>query len=68
MNPVTPEELSELSSDCQRFASDVLTRANQTSSRDAEEHCGTLMVSGRDMYWNSDDESEDSLQDYLDQL
>jgi hypothetical protein len=68
MNPVTLEELSELSSDCQRFASDVLTRANQTSSRDAEEHYGTLMVSGRDMYWNSDDESEDSLQDYLDQL
>lgn len=68
MNPVLPEELNTLSSDCQRFALEVLTKANQTSSRDAEDHYGTLMVGGRDMYWNSDDESEDSLQDYLDQL
>ena len=68
MTPLQPDEIHTLNSDQQRIAGEVLVRANQTSSRDADEHYGTLMGAGRDFYWNSDDDAEDSLQDYLDQL
>lgn len=68
MKPYSPEEVMDFSADSKRKTLEVLTQANQTSSRDPDDHYGELMVGGRDMYWNSDEDSEHTLEDYLDIL
>ena len=68
MYPCQPEELSSLAEYKKDEISDILFEANQNSRLDSDEHFGTLMMGTRDTYWNTDPESEYSLQDYLDVL
>lgn len=65
---IHPEELRDLNDTDQRKVSDVLVQENQLSSYDAEDHYGELTKDGRQFHWETKDDAENSLQDYLDQL
>ena len=65
---IHPEELRDLNDTDQRKVSDVLVQENQRSNYDADDHYGELTRDGRQFHWETKDDADYSLQDYLDEL
>ena len=65
---LTPEDIQNLPAKELDKVSESLVQASCNTHLDTTETYGFVTKEGRDYYWNHDDDSEDSMQDYLDIL